>query len=386
MPVTNCRHFNGYKPCGRNEICDSLCPSLNIPSVRIVIVHLEALGAVVRSTALLPAVRRKFPNSHITWVTQKPAQEILIGNPLIDRILTTSVDDLLVLAALEFDVALCVDKSLKAAGVLRHTRFDTLLGFKVDAMTGAVVPATLAAENLWELGLSNYKKFHINRLPETRLAHEALDLGTYMRDEYLIQLSENERAEAAMRRAAWAHVNQIVVGINTGCANSIPHKKLTVEKHRELISRLLENPNYRVVLLGGKEDSLRNHEIAHDLNVVLSPMDQGLRDGIVSVAACDIVVTGDSLGMHLAIAMQKWTVAWFGPTCSHEIDLYDRGTHVLTKVSCAPCWKRTCEKVTMCYDMVAVDDLLAGVSQGEDWLRRQENQPVFVEYPMVDLT
>jgi hypothetical protein len=122
-PVVECRHFNGYKPCGKSEICDPLCPHMSVPSIRILVIHLEALGAVMRSTALLPAVRRKYPGAHITWITQKPAHHLLAENPLIDRVLTTDADDLLKLSVLEFDIALVIDKGQKSAGVLKLTFF-----------------------------------------------------------------------------------------------------------------------------------------------------------------------------------------------------------------------------------------------------------------------
>jgi heptosyltransferase II len=129
--------------------------------------------------------------------------------------------------------------------------------------------------------------------------------------------------------------------------------------------RLNENPRYRVVLLGGREDTVRNQRIAYGLDVVQTTTDRGLHDGIVSVAACDRVVSGDSLGMHLAIGLGIWTVAWFGPTCAHEIDLYDRGVLVQTQASCSPCWKRSCDRSPMCYDLVSVDDLINGLEATE---------------------
>lgn len=373
-PVVGCRHFNGYKPCGKSEICDPLCPHMSVPSVRILLVHLEALGAVMRSTALLPAIRRKYPGAHITWVTQKPAHLLLAENPLIDRVLTTDADDLLKLSALEFDIALMVDKGQKSAGVLKLTRADLVYGFTVDARTGAVLPATDAARELWEIGLSDRKKFVENRKTETQLAHEALELGPWLRDEYVLRLSEAEKREAARRRREWAPSGEIVVGLNTGCSGVIAYKKLTVEKHRELISELA-GTGVRVVLLGGREDTERNERIGAGLPVIQSPTGAGLRDGITSVAACDVVVTGDSLGMHLAIALQKWTVAWFGPTCAHEIDLYDRGVHVLSAASCGPCWKRSCSRTTMCYDLVSIDDLMKGILQGIGHDSEQRNAP-----------
>jgi heptosyltransferase-2 len=361
--VVGCRHFNGYKPCGKSEICDPLCPHLSVPSVRILLVHLEALGAVLRSTALLPAIRRKYPGAHITWITQKPAHLLLAENPLIDRVLTTDADDLLKLRALEFDIALMVDKGQTSAGVLKLTHADLVYGFTVDARTGAVLPATDSARELWEIGLSDRKKFIENRKTETQLAHEALELGPWVRDEYVLRLSESEKREAARRRREWAPNGEMIVGLNTGCSGVIQYKKLTVEKHRELISELTRT-GVRVVLLGGREDTERNERIAAGLPAVLSPTHLGLRDGMTSVEACDVVVTGDSLGMHLAIALQKWTVAWFGPTCAHEIDLYDRGTHVLSAASCGPCWKRSCSRATMCYDLVSIDALMNAISKG----------------------
>lgn len=360
--MLSCRHFNGYKPCGKSAICDNLCPQFSPSNIRLLVVHLEALGAVLRSTALLPAIRRKFPNAHLTWVTQKPADQLLANNPYIDRVLTTNTDDLLQLSALEFDIALVVDKGLKSAGVLKQTKVDYIYGFATDLHHGAVVPATDAAKELWEIGLSNQKKFFENRKAETQLAHEALELGPWARDEYVVQFTEAERIEAGRRRSEWSSEGrEFVIGLNTGCSGTILAKRLPVDVQREVIARLTALPNVRVVLLGGPEDTLRNQRIGHGLRVVQSPTDRGLRDGLVSVDACDAILTGDSLGMHMGIALKKWIVAWFGPTCAHEIDLYDRGHRILTQASCSPCWKRSCDKSTMCYDMVSVDALVAAL-------------------------
>ena len=63
----NCIHFNGYKPCGFSGNCDSSCEHVSIAEHRIVIVHLGALGAVLRSTSILPAIRRKYKNVHILY-------------------------------------------------------------------------------------------------------------------------------------------------------------------------------------------------------------------------------------------------------------------------------------------------------------------------------
>ncbi|WP_291516289.1 glycosyltransferase family 9 protein [Bdellovibrio sp. ArHS] len=306
-------------------------------------------------------MKRKYPAAMITWVTDAPAHHLLKNHPAIDRVLTTNEADLLQLSALEFDVAFVIDKSLKATGVLNRTHADQVFGFTVQGRNGAIVPATPAAQELWELGLNNHKKFFVNKKPETQLMIEALELGAYQRDDYWLPLTAAEERLCLQRKEEFLSRKQkkYVIGLNTGCSDVIAYKKLSVEYHRDLIKRIfLDFPEAEVVLLGGPEDTQRNKLISEGLDVISTATESGLRDGLISVAACDIVVTGDSLGMHMAIAQKKQVIAWFGPTCAHEIDLYDRGVHVLTKSPCSPCWKRTCEKSIMCYDQVSLEEIV----------------------------
>lgn len=361
MPVVDCRFFNGYKPCTKNTQCDASCSSKDIPTISVLVVHLGALGAVVRSTSWLKALKRKYPRSMVTWVTEAPAHHLLKSHPAIDRVLTTSEGDLLQLSAYEFECAFVVDKSPKAVGILQRTRVDQTFGFKCHSVNGAIIPATPAAEELWCLGLDNHKKFFVNTKPETQLMIEALELGPYQKDEYWLPLTLQEEQLCQSRRTEWLEKNRKkwILGLNTGCSAVIPYKKLTVEFHRQMIDRIYSvMADVEIVLLGGPEDTERNQKIAEGKNVILSATQSGLRDGLVSVASCDVVVTGDSLGMHMAISQRKQVVAWFGPTCAQEIELYDRGIKVLSKSSCSPCWKRTCEKSIMCYDQVSLEEII----------------------------
>jgi heptosyltransferase-2 len=86
------------------------------------------------------------------------------------------------------------------------------------------------------------------------------------------------------------------------------------------------------------------------------------------MAAVDLVFSGDSLGMHMAIGLKKWVVAWFGPSCEQEIDLYGRGRKIMTKAPCSPCWRRVCEKPVMCYDQVDFKQAAEALAEGKVWL------------------
>lgn len=367
--MRDCRHFNGYSPCPKNHECQEQCPSYATVGEKVLFIHLGALGAVARSTALIKSIKRKHPLSTVTWLTQAPAEQLLKGIEAIDQVVGFTWNNILNLQARKFDFVYCVDKSRDACGVVEFLNCANSFGFRLNKNQGAIEPATQAAQELWEIGLSNQKKFFENQKTELELVHQSLELGPYRRDPYDLPLSPVEVATSAQRRSLWRDGKPIIVGLNTGCAATIPYKKLSIEGHRTLIQALRQFPEIQIVLLGGKEDSNRNIEIARGLDVVLSPTELGLRDGLCSVEACDIVVTGDSLGMHMAIARQKWTVAWFGPTCAQEIDLFDRGVKVRAPSPCSPCWKRTCSRTPMCYDEVSISELVNGVTQGMTWLK-----------------
>ncbi len=365
MAEIHCRYFNGYKPCGKNETCErSACASYSSVGQRVLIVHLGALGAVLRSTSLIAAIRRKHPRAHITWATMAPAQHLIAG---VDR---KVIAPFLELRALQFDVAYVVDKSLEAAGILAMTKAREVRGFTAHPYSGAIIPANPEARELWEIGLSNKKKFFENQKSEQQLVHEALDLGEYAREEYVVELGESERLLADSRRRQWSPEGHPVIGVNTGCSGTIQAKKLSVQGTRELITRILHDTRFAgssIVLLGGPEDTERNEQIAKNLPVISSPTHKGLRDGLASVEACDVIFSGDSLGMHMGIGLKKWVVAWFGPTCAQEIDLYGRGVKIMTAARCSPCWKRVCGEPVMCYDQVDFTHVLNALYEGIEW-------------------
>lgn len=358
----DCSHFSGAKPCGYSkDHCPSQCAHYSKRGLQILIVHLGALGAVVRSTGLLPLIKNLDPYSEITWVTDRPAQLLLQNHPELKRVLTTDFHDLLQLSNLNFDIAYIVDKDLKASGVLRMTKAKKVLGFVCDE-NGVIQPQNPGAQELWELGLNDEKKFFQNQKTELELLKQSFELQGQPGG-YCLPLFDSEIEESQKRYERWSEQGQRqVIGINTGCAAVLPAKKLSIQNHRDLIRRMRSRyPEYQIVLLGGPEDTIRNIEISEGLEVILSPTEKGLRDGLVSVAACDVVMTGDSLGMHMAISQKIRVVAWFGPSCHQEIDLFGLGEKILTLANCSPCWKRSCQKSVMCYDLVDLNQVVEAI-------------------------
>jgi heptosyltransferase-2 len=73
------------------------------------------------------------------------------------------------------------------------------------------------------------------------------------------------------------------------------------------------------------------------------------------INSCRMIITNDSLGMHLAIAFKKKIIAFFGPSSSQEVYLYGLGRILLpdTPYSCIPCLQRECFQKKNCMHYIS---------------------------------
>jgi len=312
---------------------------------RILLVNLDALGTVLATTALLPAIKRRYPNSHLTWITRKSALPLLENNPYVDHRVEWNDENRMILLQQKFELVLNADKSRPAAAFTNAVHAATKRGFGLNE-NGAIVPLNAGAEYGFRLGVDDHFKFRLNKRTGNDILAEAWEVD-YRRDEYVLQLSEQELAEGEhWRRELGLENASLVIGINTGCSELFTLKKLELETQAQAIRQIAaELPEVKIILLGGREDTERNQQIAAltDGIALPTPPTLGLRWGIILENLADIVVSGDSLGMHLAIALKKYVVAWFGLSCAAEIELYDRGIKIIRDLPCAPCWKKVCD-------------------------------------------
>lgn len=366
----DCRHFTGYKPCAWKRPCTG-CPHYAPVTKRIAIVSLEALGAVLRSTCLLPAVKREWPDCHITWITLPNAKSLLENNQFIDRLIVVEPATRAVLETLKFDVLLSVDKSMEAGALAESMNATEKRGFGIDA-NGVIRPLNPEANYQYDVGLSDELKFYINQKPETQQITETMALP-WRRDPYILDLRDSEAAEVASRKAAMLRRAdggnwRGIIGYNTGCSLLFPYKKFTVERAIEVIRMWRQEfPDHAVALLGGREDTERQAAMkaafANDPGVINTPTTGGLRSGMLWMDTADMVLSGCSLGMHIAIALKKDVIAWFGVSCAQEVDLYDRGVKLQAAVPCSPCWKKQCTNEPKCFDEVSVEAIRAATAE-----------------------
>ncbi len=363
--IPSCKRFSGYKPCFPDHNCwENGCKD-NIPvGTKILIINLDAMGDVLMTTAQLPAIKRKFPDSTINWVTLKNAAPLLLNNQLVDHIYVFDLTSLLILQQMKFDYVLNVDKSQQSCALLNSLSSEKKLGFGLDS-NGKIIPVNKGADYNFRLGMDDHFKFKVNQRTGQDYLAETFELD-YRRDEYIFELTEEEISFIEKyKKKIGIKKKDKVIGFNTGCSELYPNKKMTIDQHIYLVRQLLKK-KYKIVLLGGSEDTERNKEIYSHFKgrIVNTPTTEGLRRGVCYESISDIVVTGDSLGMHIAIGLKKYVIAWFGVSCWTEIDLYDRGVKLFQKdLFCSPCWKKKCPYDLECIKMIKLEKIIEEIDR-----------------------
>lgn len=367
LEIPECKRFGGYKPCLPYKACYEGCARPDKPfGTKILIINLDAMGDVLMTTAQLAPIKRKYPESYVAWITLKSATPLLAGNPFIDDVFPWDPDSLLILEQMTFDVVMNADKSRRSAALAMKIDAKEKLGFGLNG-NGQIIPLNKEAVYNYKLGIDDYLKFRMNKRTGQDILAETFCLP-YDRDEYVLNLTDEEmKLSAAYRRSVGIAERDVVIGFNTGCSDLYPNKKMTIDQHLQLIDMFSRHENIKMLLLGGKEDSVRNKEIYDNAvgrnpglltRLFNTPTDGGLRMGIVYENAADIVISGDTFGMHLAIALKKHVLAWFGVSCSQEIDLYDRGAKFVPEgLFCSPCWKKSCPYDLECIKMIDLQGL-----------------------------
>lgn len=362
--IPSCKRFSGYKPCFPDHNCWEKGCKDNIPAgIKILIINLDAMGDVLMTTAQLPALKRKFPESTIYWVTLKNTAPLLFNNPLVDHVYTFSSESILIFQQMKFDYVMNVDKSQQSCALLNSLDSKNKLGFGLNS-DGKLIPVNKGAYYNYQLGMDDHLKFKANQRTGQDYLSETFELE-YQKHDYIFNLNDEEKEFISkFKKEIGISDSDKVVGFNTGCSNLYPNKKMTIEQHVYLIQKLLDKKKYKIILVGGPEDTERNSEIYSHFKekIISTPTRLGVRRGACFEAIVNVIITGDSFGMHLAIALKKYVIAWFGVSCWAEIDLYDRGIKLFQEdLFCSPCWEKQCPYDLECIKMIDLDKMISEV-------------------------
>ena len=114
-----------------------------------------------------------------------------------------------------------------------------------------------------------------------------------------------------------------------------------------LIEKLLEDQNNTVILLGGKDDTETIAEIHKKFSFFAKPknfldftsFDLSIERLAALISSSDLLVCVDSAPMHIAVALGKKLVAFFGPTDPKKLLPVDPRFHAVhvDNLECRPC-------------------------------------------------
>ena len=362
IKVPDCMNFSGYKPCFPGYNClEEGCKDPKPFGTKILIINLDAMGDVLMTTAQLPLIKRKFPESTIYWVTLKNAARLLENNQYIYKTFSYDAESISILASMEFDYVMNADKSVRSCSLAMQINSKNRLGFGINPL-GQIIPFNKGALYNYKLGLDDNQKFKINQRTGQDYLAETFELE-FSREEYVFNISDEELEfiENYKLETGISDSDELI-GFNTGCSLLFPNKKMTIEQHVSLIEKFLSYRRFKIMLLGGPEDQERNNLIAGNFpsEIINTPVDHGVRKGACYESIPQLIITGDSFGMHLAIALKKYVIAWFGLSCWTEIDLYDRGVKIYPEgLFCAPCWKKECPYNLECVQMIDLERIVS---------------------------
>ena len=353
----DCVYYKGEKPCIKQRLCEG-CNDYLPMGKRILILKHAAMGDVLRTTPLLHVLKREYPHSFITWLTDFPSADLLRHNKLIDRLYIYDTPDLTRLSCESFDLLLSLDKEPRTAALAMKINAKEKRGIGISP-EGSVYPLNPEADHYFTLGLSNELKFFKNKRSYQDLVCEAIGYK-YLNDPYILEIPKSSRVNAEKRYAAMGlQKEDSLIGLNTGAGGVFANKNWTPDYYCDLINRVSDTYNIRFILFGGEREKQLNEYIQSKVRYpVLHPGDLPLLDFCAMVERCHMIITGDTLGMHIAIGLKVKLLVLFGPTCSQEIDLYGLGEKIVTTIGCAPCYKQICPETITCMDMIQVDRVI----------------------------
>lgn len=358
---SDCKHFPGDKPCIYNKLNGQLCIDCNNYSpvkFKVLIIKLDAVGDVLRTTSILPSIKRKYPDAHITWLTKSLSKDLFKNNYLVDSLIYYEDHNLTArLNVEEFDLLINPDASPVSSAFASSAKSKVKKGFYLDAK-GKVSPINPESIEWFEMGaFDQYKKN--NKKTYQQIIHEIAGLE-YKKDVIQLYLDEDEiefRNNFAQKHKLYQY--KTIVGINPGASKRWQLKKWRLDGYSELIEKLSKNKESAILLYGGTDETDSIEALKKiSSNVISTGTNNSLRNYFALLDLSDVVITGDTLALHAAAALNKKVICLFGPTSSAEIEDYGLIKKIFPEMDCLVCYKQSCDFNPNCMDLIKTEVIL----------------------------
>ncbi|MEW1739296.1 glycosyltransferase family 9 protein [Nocardia beijingensis] len=355
---SDCRHFVGGLPCRHWRPCPG-CTLYDPVTHRVLIVMLKRMGDMLIASPLPARIKAEHPGAHITWLVGAEAAAIVTMIPHVDRVLIWDTDAAHTLLAEHYGAIYCFERHPAVAGLVPRISADHRAGLAYGGDHNTLYPIGQAARHFFAMNTWNDFRTRGNTKTWTELYFEVAGY-TYTGEPYQLAVPEDARARVAARLGTgggW-------VCLNVGGSKTT--KLWPARYWSELGQGLLEDGN-RLLITGGPDDARVCHQLLRQLDTGTGRVRcdaMPLEEFAAVPEFCEAMVTGDSLGFHLALAHDLPVVVLLGPSNGAEVipKHADTVTALRSSLACSPCAHQvTCGGAGGCMDTIIVDDVHAAV-------------------------
>ncbi len=320
---------------------------MNAPTInKIAIIRLSALGDIVHAIPAFHLLRTQFPHATICWFAEPPGAKLLENVAGIDQIFVThfkttgiknkwhEVKRILAEQKEPFDLVLDFQGLLKSA-VLAYLLKSHTIGFHKKNLKESVARFfySAQAEECDESQHVIYKNLH---LVQQVLPNPAPEYPQY--PHYPLTLPP--MAEVLKN---FLHIHQLephrFVILNVG--GGWESKLLSLQQNMAIIHSI--KAKYPVVVLWGNEKEKASAlQISQQTGIPITPF-LDFSQLIYFIQQARLIVTADTLAMHLADMVKTPSVGIFGPTSPYRNgSLLKESIPIFEKLPCGFCYKKKC--------------------------------------------
>jgi len=331
-------------------------------------IKLSAIGDVIHTLPALAALRKKFPDAHITWVIEEVAADVIMDHPALDRVIISRrkswLNDLKM-----GRFGRPVKEFIEFVQTLRDRPYDLVIDFHGLFKSAVIVFLSggrrkLGYDSMQELsGL-----FYNEKIPEDMKKHAVdryLDFLHYLgadveAPEFTIPLGKDRQTVAArLLQAEGIDIEKPFVAVSPVALWET--KLWSNHQFAWLCDRIIRDIKVPVVFTGSEEKAIEGIQSFMTMPSVNLAGRTTLRDLAQLYQKAALLITTDSGPMHLAAAMKTPVVALFGPTDPQRTGPYGDGHIVVRReLPCSPCFSKTCE-TKRCMRDITVEEVFEAV-------------------------
>jgi heptosyltransferase-1 len=343
---------------------------------RILIVKLSAIGDVIHTLPSLNALRRHFPNAHITWLIEEAAADLIRGHEALDEVIVSKRKSWL-RGLRGIDRRVYFRELTAFIKDLRLKKYDLLFDFQAS-LKGAVLIALIHSRHKigFGRGLAHQELSYMvltDHIPAVSMEIHALRRNLMLLEaigipskavEYRLPITQIHRDRANKLLTA----NGIPAGSSFLVLNPIakwPTKLWEEHLFAELADQISACFHLPIIFTGSSEDGPPVEAITRRIKT--SAADATGKTDLLTLAAllqsAKAMITTDTGPMHIAAAVQTPVVALFGPTAPWRTGPYGEAHQaVVANAPCSPCFKRKCLSKE-CMRHIRVDQIMCSLSK-----------------------